>query len=162
MEDYEDAKAGKLVLPSAQHRRWRSLLLVSGLALAFLLALGIGVLLGSTTSTTHAASVASVSTTNVQTQAIQLGGDTNAQPQAGTPGPQGQCDALTVSSVSGSTIVAKAQNGSTVTIHTTASTKYTQAGKSVAASAVKVGARIHVTGTHNSDGSITATSIDVG
>src|ERR1700730_10150094 len=46
MEDYEDATSGKLVRPPAQHRRWRSLLLVSGLALAFMLALGIGVFLG--------------------------------------------------------------------------------------------------------------------
>ena len=69
---------------------------------------------------------------------------------------------LTVSSVNGSTIVAKTASGSTVTIHTTASTTYNQAGKSVAASAIKAGTRINVMGTHNSDGSITATSIDVG
>ena len=59
-------------------------------------------------------------------------------------------------------IVAKTASGSSVTIHTTASTRYTQAGNTVAASAIKVGTRIHIMGTHNSDGSITATSIDVG
>jgi Domain of unknown function (DUF5666) len=169
MEDYEDATAGKLVLPPAQHRGWRSLLLVSGLALAFLLALGIGVLLGSTTSTTQAASVASVGVTSAQTQAVnnqiltdQSRDANGAHSQAFGPGAQGQCEALTVSSVSGNTIVAKTASGSSVTIHTTASTKYTQAGKSAAASTVKVGARILVMGTHNSDGSITATSIEIG
>jgi hypothetical protein len=43
--------------------------------------------------------------------------------------PQGQCESLTTSSVNGNTIVAKSSNGSSVTIHTTASTRYTQAGK---------------------------------
>jgi Domain of unknown function (DUF5666) len=175
MEDYEDATSGKLVLPTAQHRRWRSLLLVSGLALAFMLALGIGVFLGSTTSITQAASVASVGATSAQTQAIQLGGNANNQiladqsgdangspSQAFGPGAQGQCEALTVSSVSGNTIVAKTASGSSVTIHTTASTKYTKAGATVSASAIKAGTRILVMGTHNSDGSITATSIDIG
>ncbi len=168
MEDYEDAAAGKLVLPSAQHHRWRSLLLVSGLTLAFLLALGIGVLLGSTTSTTQAASVTSVGTTSTQAQAANnqiltdQSGDVNgAHAQAFGPGAQGQCEALTVSSVSGNTIVAKTASGSSVTIHTTASTKYTQAGKSASASVIKAGSRILVMGTHNSDGSITATSIDI-
>jgi len=78
------------------------------------------------------------------------------------PGTPGQCNALTVSSVNGNTIVAKTSSGNSVTIHTTASTQYTQAGKTAAASAVKAGARIHVSGTHNSDGSITATRIDIG
>jgi len=176
MEDYEDATAGKVVQPPAQHRRLRNLLLVSGLALAFMLALGIGVFLGSTTSTTQAASVTSVGATNAGTQAFQLGDNANnqslpdqfgdargSQSQAFGPGAQGpgQCQALTVSSVSGGTIVAKTASGSSVTIHTTASTKYTQAGKTVSASAVKAGTSILVMGTHNSDGSITATSIDI-
>lgn len=169
MEDYEDATSGKLVLPLTQHRRWRSLLLVSGLALAFMLALGIGVFLGSTTSTTQAASVASVGATSTQAQEANnqiltdRSGDANGSPsQAFGPGAHGQCEALTVSSVNGNTIVAKTASGSSVTIHTTASTKYTQSGKSAAASAIKAGTRIQVMGTHNSDGSITATSIDIG
>lgn len=167
MEDYEEAAAGKLVLPPTQHRGLRSLLLVSGLALAFLLALGIGVLLGSTTSTTQAASVVSVGATSAQAANNQIltvqSGDVNgSHSQAFGPGAQGQCEALTVSSVSGNTIVAKTASGSSVTVHTTASTKYTQAGKSAAASAIKAGTHIHVMGTHNSDGSITATSIDIG
>src|SRR6266571_4017727 len=94
-----------------------------------------------------------------QSLTFAQGGANNAQPMAGG---QGQCETLTVSSVSGNTIVAKSSNGSSVTIHTTASTSFRQAGKTVTASAITVGARIHVMGTHNSDGSITATSIDIG
>jgi hypothetical protein len=84
-------------------------------------------------------------------------------PAAGAQGPHGQgaCDTLTVSSVNGNTITAKAGDGSTVTIHTAASTTYTKAGKAATASAVTAGSRIHVRGTHNSDGSVTATAIDV-
>src|SRR5205085_12632248 len=82
--------------------------------------------------------------------------------QAAGAGAQGRCEALTVSSVNGNAIVAKTASGSSVTIHTTSSTQYTQADKTVAASAIKAGTRIMVMGTHNSDGSITATSIDVG
>ena len=163
MENYEDAAGGKLVPSSAQHHRWRSLLIVSGLALAFMLALGIGVLMGSTTRTTQAASFTSVSDTNTQAQFFQAGDNNNPQSQAFGPGAQGQgqCEAYTVSSVSGNTIVAKTASGSSVTIHTTASTKYSQAGKTVSASAIKAGTSIVVMGTHNSDGSITATSIDI-
>jgi hypothetical protein len=80
----------------------------------------------------------------------------------GMQGARGQCESLTVSSVNGNTIVAKTASGSSVTIHTTASTSYTQAGKAAAASAIKAGTRISVMGTHNSDGSITATSIVIG
>jgi hypothetical protein len=90
----------------------------------------------------------------------------NNGPQGPAFGPgargQGQCEPLTVTSVSGSTIVAKSANGTSVTVHTTSSTKYSQAGKSVAACAIKVGTVISVMGTHNSDGSITATSIVIG
>ena len=163
MEDYEDATLGKVVQPPTQHRRLRNLLLVSGLALAFMLALGIGVLMGSTTRTTQAASVSSVSDTNVQAQFFQSGDNNNPQSRGFGPGAQGQgqCEAYTVASVSGNTIVAKTASGSSVTIHTTASTKYTQAGKTVSASAIKAGTQILVMGTHNSNGSITATSIDI-
>ena len=77
------------------------------------------------------------------------------------PNANGPCEALTVTSVKGNTIVAKSSSGASVTIHTTASTRYTQAGKTVAASAITAGSHISVMGTHNSDGSITATSIDI-
>src|SRR6266568_766091 len=139
MEDYEEMASTPLNQPPAPRRRGRRWLLIGGLAFALMLALGIGMLMGSLTSSAQPLVIAQ-----------------------GTQGTGGQCDALTVSSVNGNTIVAKTSSGSSVTIHTTASTQYTQSGKTVAASAIKVGARIHVTGTHNSDGSITATRIDIG
>jgi hypothetical protein len=49
--------------------------------------------------------------------------------------------------VSGQTIIAKASDGSTVTIHITASTQYTRGGQAVAASAVTAGSQIRVVGT---------------
>lgn len=157
--------------PRRSGRRW---LLIGGLALAFMFVLGVGALMGSSTGAAQASAFSSASTNSPQTLAVAQGssndsqalvvqGDfNNAQMQNANSGPQGQCEALTVSSVSGQTIVAKTATGSSVTIHTTASTKYTQAGKTVAASAIAVGTHIHVMGTHNSDGSITATSIDIG
>lgn len=135
--------------PPAPRRSGPRWLLISALAIAFTLALGVGAVLGSTLlQTAHAANSGPAVSNSSQTLA------------AG-PGAQGQCGVLTVSSVNGQTIVAKAPDGSTVTIHTTASTQYTRAGQSVAASSVTVGSQIHVDGTHNSDGSITATRIDI-
>lgn len=163
MEDYDK------IAPRRRGRRW---LLIGGLAFAFVLALGVGMLLGSSTGTSQAAALTAVSSTSSQSQAVTQGGDNGSQSltfaQGGAnfaqpfAGGQGQCEAFTVSSVSGNTIVAKSSNGSSVTIHTTSSTTYRQASKTVTASAITVGARIHVMGTHNSDGSITATSIDIG
>jgi Domain of unknown function (DUF5666) len=171
MEDY-----GKI----APRRRGRKWLLVGGLAFAFMLALGVGVLLGTSAGTTQASALTAVNSSSAQSPAVTQGGANSsqsltfaqgganyAQPMAGGPGAgrpqgQGQCESFTVSSVNGNTIVAKSSNGSSVTIHTTASTTYRQAGKTVTASAITAGTRIHVMGTHNSDGSITATSIDIG
>lgn len=172
MKDYDEVTSAwmdKLPVP----RRGGRWLLLGGLALAFAFMLGMGVLLGSTVGTAQNASAATTSSTNAQTLAagagntnvqalnVAQGNANNAQTFAAGPGAQGPCEMLTVSSVSGNTIIAKTANGSTVTIHTTASTKYTQAGKTVTASAIKAGSQISVMGTHNSDGSITATSIDV-
>jgi Domain of unknown function (DUF5666) len=166
MEDYDKTA------PRRRGHRW---LLIGGLAFAFMLALGVGVLLGTSTGTTQASALTAVSNSSSQSPAVTQGGNNNsqsltyvqgsanyAQPMAGGPQGQGQCETFTVSSVSGNTIVAKSPNGSSVTIHTLASTSYRQAGKTVTSSAITVGTRIHVMGTHNSDGSITATSIDVG
>ena len=164
----------------APRRRGSGWFLIGGLAFAFMLALGVGVLLGTSTGTTQASALSTVSNSSSQSPAVTQGGVRSsqsltyaqgganyAQPMAGGPGAgrpqgQGQCETFTVSSVSGNTIVAKSSNGSSVTIHTTASTSYRQAGKTVTASAITAGTRIHVMGTHNSDGSITATSIDIG
>jgi Domain of unknown function (DUF5666) len=171
MEDYQEIASTRLNQPPAPHRRGRRWLLIVGLAFAFMLALGIGALMGSATSAAQAAVQASGSASSAQTLAVSQEGSNSDQPQnfsnsdqslAGTPGAHGQCEAMTVSSVNGKSIVAKTASGSSVTIHTTASTRYNQAGKTVTASVIKVGTRINVMGTHNSDGSITATSIDIG
>jgi hypothetical protein len=176
MEDYEEMAQIRLNQPPAPRRRGRRWLLIGGLAFAFLLALGVGAFMGSSNSTTQAAALTAGSTSSSQSPAVTQGGAGSSQSltfaqgnansaQPGGPGArgaQGQCETLTVSSVNGNTIVAKSSNGSSVTVNTTASTRLTQAGKTVTASAIKVGTRIHVMGTHNSDGSITATSIDIG
>jgi hypothetical protein len=173
MKNYEEMASTRLDQPPALLRRGRRWLLIGGLAFAFMLALGVGALIGSSTGVTQAAALASGSSNNSQTLTFAQGGSNSSQAlgNAGSAqslgdaqGPQrtgGQCEALTVSSVNGNTIVAKTSSGSSVTVHTTASTRYNQAGKTVTASAIKVGTRINVMGTHNSDGSITATSIDI-
>ena len=146
--------------PAARFRapKW---LVIGALALAFALTLGIGAAFGSTIlQTVQAASFTPTNTASTLSLAATPG--TRGQPgAAGAPGQQGQCGALTVSSVSGQTIIAKQPDGTTVTIHTSASTQYTKSGQSATSSAVTAGASIHVDGTHNSDGSITATRIDV-
>lgn len=76
-------------------------------------------------------------------------------------GRSGMRAVLTVTSVSGQTIVATRRDGTKVTIHTSSSTAYSRAGQTVSASAVKSGEHIRVRGTRNSDGSITATSINI-
>ena len=173
MEDYEEMVSTRSGQPPPSRRRGRRWLLIGGLAFALMLALGVGAIMGSSVNTTQAASVTSGNANSAQmltfaqggdnsAQAVTQGGDNSDQSLAATPRAHGPCEAMTVSSVNGNTIVAKTSSGSTVTIHTTASTRYTQAGKTVAASAIKAGTRINVMGTHNSDGSITATSIDIG
>src|SRR6266487_1991531 len=165
MEDYDKIAPTHLHQPPTPRRRGRKWFLIGGLAFAFMLALGVGLLLGTSTGTTQASALTAVSSSSSQSLTFAQRGANNAQPMASGPGAgrtQGQCETLTVSSVSGNTIVAKSSNGSSVTIHTTASTSFRQAGKTVTASAITVGARIHVMGTHNSDGSITAISIDIG
>lgn len=174
MENYGNGVSDQGSKLPAPCRRWNRWLVVGGLALAFALTMMVGALLGGVASTSQAASSASATagsaqsisagTGNASSQALVVTNNAN-NPQSFAAGPaqgQGQCERLTVSSVSGSTIIAKAANGSSVTIHTTSSTKYTQVGKSAAASAIKTGSVIQVMGTHNSDGSITATSIDIG
>jgi hypothetical protein len=157
MEPDADVRSSYLRAPPplarGNGRRW---LMLGGLALAFALTLGVGTLVGAVFHPTAQAAGFTPGGGNV----AQFPG-IGQRPLAGTPGAQGQCGVLTVSSVSGDTIVAAAADGSSVTIHTTASTQYTKAGQSATASAVTVGSQIHVDGTHNSDGSITATRIDV-
>lgn len=163
---YEDGEQGvvprsrSLPPPPAPPRRGRRGLLIGALALAFALTLGVGAFFGSAIlPTVQAAGPTTGSTVSYQ---FPLASTPGARGLQGGPGAQGQCGMLTVTSVSGGTIVAKASDGSSVTIHTTSSTQYTRNGQSASASAVTVGSQIHVDGTRNSDGSITATRIDVG
>jgi Domain of unknown function (DUF5666) len=154
----EHAEHAPPPLAPAPHRRhW----LVPGLlAAAFLLTLALGAFAGATMLKTAQAAGNNPANGNNANTAFQLPFASTPGAGSGQHGP-GQCDAYTVSSVSGATITAKAADGSTVTIHTSLSTKYTKAGQSASASAVSVGSQIHVQGTKNSDGSISATQIDV-
>lgn len=143
--------------PARKGQRW---IILVGLALALAVAVGVGTLIGSNISAVQAASAPTTNTRMFNPFARDAA--TQGNPPAVGQGGQGQCDAVTVTSVNGATIVAKAADGTTQTIHTTASTTYTNNGQTATASTLTVGARIHVTGTHNSDGSITATQIAIG
>ena len=138
-----------------RRRRW---LLPAVLALAFLLTLGVGVFMGASLLANAQAAAGGPNDANFARFSLA---NTPGAHGSGGPGGQGQCDAYTVASVSGNTITAKAADGSTLTIHTSSSTKYTKGGQSASASAVTAGSQIHVEGARNSDGSITATQIDV-
>lgn len=141
-----------------RRRRW---LVPTVLALAFVLTLGVGVFTGaSLLANAQAAAGLPGSPSGANFARYSLASTPGAQGPGGHGG-QGQCDTYTVSSASGNTITAKAADSSTITIHTTSSTTYTKGGQSASASAVATGSQIHVEGTRNSDGSITATQIDV-
>lgn len=165
---YGETPAAWLPQPPTPRRRGRKWFLIGGMALALALTLGVGALVGSALGSTPASAAsntgqASQSPAGSFQGFAPRGPADNGQQFAATPGPggQGPCVTLTVTAISGSTITAKAQDGSTVTIHTTSSTTYTQNHQAATASALKVGSVISVMGTRNSDGSITATSIDV-
>src|SRR5712691_7196060 len=113
--------------PPAPRRHIPRWLLIGGLALAFMLALGIGTVIGSVTGTTRAAALTQGNSNSSQTLNNAPGNFNGPRASDASPGANGPCEAVTVTSVSGNTIVAKASNGSSVTIHTTASTRYTQA-----------------------------------
>jgi hypothetical protein len=154
--------------PRRHTRRW---LVIGGLAVAFALTLALGTVIG---EVLHSSAQAAVLNSNISNQP-QFGdgpyrgyggyggyADNGPQyPMAGTPSARGPCISVTVTKVSGSTITGTERDGTTLTIHTTSSTAYRKAGQSASASAVTVGSEIHVMGTRNSDGSITATSIDI-
>lgn len=149
--------------PPPRRRGGRRWLLIGALAVAFALALGIGAFLGSSYfGTAQAAGVNSGNATSGQGYFAPPANAPSGQVSfANAPSAQGQCESLTVSSVSGQTITAKNASGATVTIHVTASTQFTRNGAASSLSAVTAGTHISAMGTHNSDGSITATQIDI-
>jgi hypothetical protein len=159
MNPYEDPIAiPPPPLDTAAPRRARRWLVPGLLALAFTLTLVMGIFVGATMLRTAQAAANTPDGANFAQ--FSLANTPGAQ-GPGAQGGQGQCDAYTVASVSGQTITTKAADGSTVTIHTSSSTKYTKGGKSASASAVTTGSQIHVQGAKNSDGSINATQIDI-
>src|SRR6266699_2914718 len=108
MKNYEEMASTRLDQPPAPLRRGRRWLLIGGLAFAFMLALGVGALMGSSTRTAQAAVQASGSASSFQTLSVSQrssnsdqaqGGSNSDQSLAATPGTHGQCEALTVSSV---------------------------------------------------------------
>jgi hypothetical protein len=138
--------------------RW---LLTGGLGLAFALARGIGVLIGSTVLPTFAnANFAAVPHRGAQ------GGFGQVGPGAALNGPgHGPGRELTVTGVAADSITATATNRSgattNVTIKTSASTQYARLGKTVDRGTITAGTKIAVRGTRNSDGSITATRVSI-
>src|SRR5260370_42632975 len=100
MEDYEEMASTRLNQPPAPRRRGRRWLLIGGLAFALMLALGIGMLMGSSTSSAQAATLAPGSSSSSLSLADAQGNTSSAQPLViaqGTQGTGGQCAALTVS-----------------------------------------------------------------
>jgi hypothetical protein len=135
----------------APHRRLggKKWLILGGLALA----LGAGIVVGVNVLPTYAASLAGTPTPGTHEGGPGWG--------KGGPGLRGERGPLTVASVSGSTITATLPNGTSVTIHTNSNTTYGRASVSVSASAIAKGDTIAVKGQRNSDGSITASHIEI-
>lgn len=139
-------------------RRW---LITGGATAALLLALGVGVGLGANTLEARAAG-----STNLQTALTALNG-APAKGQSSAPGGpgarhgRGPGAALTVTGVSGQTITAKRPDGSSVTVTVSSNTTYIRAGKTVSLSAITSGETIRVMGKRNSDGSVSATRVDI-
>jgi Domain of unknown function (DUF5666) len=137
------------------HGRWRRLLLGGGAA-ALLMAVAVAVAFGTGTLSAQAA--------GLQTTLASFGGanhtHTNGGPGGGPHRGPGR-GALTVSGVTGQTITAKRPDGTSVTITVSSSTTYTRAGKTVSLSAISAGETIQVMGQRKSDGSITATRVDI-
>jgi hypothetical protein len=157
MKDYEDAASTCLSQApvSRSHRRRR--LLIGSLVIVFAFMFTVGV--GLSTGATRAQALESRGTSSFQTLAVSHKGPPHNLQGTTTVGVNGQCNTFTVTSVNGSTIVAQSSCSKSITIHTTASTQYLQAGKTVSVSAITVGTRVYVTGSHNRDGSLTATRI---
>lgn len=135
--------------PPRRRLRWSRL---SVLAVAVLALAGIGFVLATNLPATFAAAGQSTPSSTSGTAARGMDGGH----MRGGPGGD-----LTVSSVSGSDIVAKDENGASVTIHTSSSTTIERAGTKISLSALTSGTAIDVRGARNSDGTITATDVSV-
>jgi hypothetical protein len=97
MKNYEEIASTRLDQPPAPRWRGRRWLLIGGLAFAFMLALAVGALIGSSTGVTQAAAVSSGSSNNSQTLTFAQGGsnssqalgnDGSSQSQGNAQGPQ--------------------------------------------------------------------------
>jgi hypothetical protein len=133
-------------------RRW---LAIGGATAALLLALGVGVGVGASALSAQAAGGNGWQTTLANFTGMH--NNNNGGPGHGPERGEG----LTVSSVSGQTITAKRPSGASVTVKVTSSTQYVRAGSTISLSDIKAGDTIHVIGTTNSDGSVTATRIEI-
>ena len=125
-----------------------------GGATAALLLVGAGAVAGANALTAQAAGGNIISTLGLQA----------GTPAAGWAGHRAGArhgGALTVSSVSGQTLTTKDASGATVTVKVSGSTQYTRLGKTTSLSAITAGETIHVRGTRNSDGSITAARVEI-
>ncbi len=157
MKEYADAASTCLSQSPASRLHRRRRLLIGSLVLVFAFMFTVGV--GLSTGATRAQALESRSTSSFQTLAVSHKGPPHDLQGTNTVGANGQCNTLTVTSVNGSTIVAQSSCSKSITVHTTASTQYVRAGKTVSVSAITVGTRVYVTGSHNRDGSLTATRI---
>jgi hypothetical protein len=150
--NYPPDTAPQLPAPEPLRRgvpRWA---LIAGSALAVLMVLGGGVLIGLL----------------ARPQIIQAFGAQQEQrgtfgfaPGFADHGPGKGRGPLTITSVASDSITAKRADGTSVTFKTTSSTQYIRAGKSIDRSALSAGTVILVQGTRNSDNSVTATRVEV-
>jgi len=143
--------APQLPAPERPRRGAPRWLLIGGSALALLTVLGAGVVIGSLARPQLAQAFG----------AQRLQRDSGFAPGFADHGPGQGRGALTITSVASDSIAAKRADGTVVTIKTTGSTQYFRAGKTIDRSALTAGTAIHVQGTHNSDGSVTATRVEV-
>lgn len=144
--------APQLPAPEPQRRgvpRWA---LIGGGALALLAVLGAGVLIGSLARPQLSQAFGAQQAQN---------GDFGFRGGIGDHGPGKGRGALTITSVASDSFGTKRADGTAVTVKTTSSTQYFRAGKTIDRGALATGTAIRVQGTRNSDGTVTATRIDV-
>ncbi len=159
MEDFEEPAAFPSAQASTPRRSGRRRLLLGGIALTVMLSLAVGVFLASPSgvSQAQAAAFALRGARPIETPTAGAGTPTAG---TGTPGP---CSGdVTVTHVSGKVITVTRPDGSTAHIYVTSRTHYTESGKTVTESAVKVGSKVYVVGSCTSHGGrINATSIQI-